>query len=72
MIFLIIQVVIPKSIEYLTYLLAADPAESCKKNRSSLMTFPIILGFPKGEHLSTCKYLWLSQILGILTEIWLK
>ena len=45
MIFPSIQVV-PESREYSMYsLVAADPAVSCKKNRSSLMNFLIIWGF---------------------------
>ena len=68
-----IQVVPPKSSEYSMYsIVAADPVVSCKKNRSGLMNFPIIWGFPEREHLSKCEYLWLSQIFGILTEIRLK
>ena len=68
-----IRVVLPKSSEYLMYLIVvADPAVSCKKNRSSLMNFPNIQGFPQREHLSTFEYLWLSQIFGILIEIGLN
>ena len=73
MIFPSIWVVLPESSEYSMYsIVAADPAVSCKKNRSSPMNFLIIQGFPEREHLCVCKYLQLSLILGILTEIWLK
>ena len=39
---------------------AVDPAVSCKRNRSSLMNFPIIQGFPEEEML---KYMQISQIV---------
>ena len=62
MIFPSIWVVLPKSSKYSMYsIVAADPAVSCKKNRSSLMNFPIIRGFPKREHVNVWKYLWLYR-----------
>ena len=44
----------PESHEYSMYSkFAVDPAVSCKRNRSSLMNFPIIQDFPNREHLIT-------------------
>ena len=46
MIFPSIWVILPEPSEYLMYsIVAADPAVSCKKNRPSLMNFPIIQDF---------------------------
>ena len=41
---------------------AVDPAISCKRNRSSLMNFPIIWGFLKRKLQSTCESLRLFQL----------
>ena len=52
MIFLSIQVILPKSSEYSMYsIVAADPAGSCNKNRPSLMNFLIIWDFPEQMHI---------------------
>ena len=57
MIFLSIQVILPESINYSMYLrFAVNPAVSCKRNRSSLMNFLNIQGFPARRHLSNCEY----------------
>ena len=68
-----IWVILPESSRYSMYsIVAADPAVSCNKNRPSLMNFPIIWDFPEQTHIYVQKYLQLSWIFGILTEIWLK
>ena len=59
MIFLSIWVILPRIhaiIQCVRPVVAVNPAVSCKRNRSSLMNFPNILGFPKRRCLSDCKY----------------
>ena len=50
MIFLSIRVILPESCKYSMYSeFAVNPAVSCKRNRSSLMNFPIIGVFLRGN-----------------------